>query len=114
MRPLAGRQVLWIIYDYKKTSDGLDASSTLWEIVNHTWIGDKDEQIDQWRKELDEMLDSCESTIGENELRRTYENNMALSTLFKEDIAHFRRHENETGNENVYCSEWLRKCIIKH
>ena len=40
------------------------------EIVNHDWLGDKDEQIDQWVKTLDEMVDSCESTMGENELRR--------------------------------------------
>ena len=95
-------------------SDGLDASATLVEIMNHKWLGDTDEQIDRWVTELDEMLDSCETDLGENELRSVYENNMALSTLFKEDIAHYRRQENEPGNESVYCSAWLKKCIIKH
>jgi hypothetical protein len=63
---------------------------------------------------MDEMLDSCESKVGENELRGVYLANMKKSKLFIADIAHCERHESEPGGETVFCSAWLKKCIIKH
>ena len=46
-RPLTGRQILCLIYEHFRTIDGLDASCTMYDITHHSWIGDKDEQVDQ-------------------------------------------------------------------
>ena len=86
----------------------------MYDITNHAWLGDEDEQVDEWVKTLDEYFDWYDGVSLEAELRKVYAANMAKSALFKEDLSHFNRQEGEPNNGDVWCSAWLRNYIIKH
>ena len=91
LRPLNGRQLLWMIYDYCRTNSTLNNLFKSTDLLTIDWRGDKTSDMVAFRNDWDYMIEHSPGHIPSRHLAEMYLNNVGKSVVLKPQVDEIRR-----------------------
>ena len=109
---LTGRQIVWMVLNYFKTSDHMSILYSYDALMDMKWFGDKG--VEEFLFHLNRIIDNLEDGITDKAIRDVLFRKMEHSTLFAQDIAYFKREKAKAFNGQEapdYSLEFLMSCL---
>ena len=110
-KTIRGRQVYWLIIQFRKTSESLGGIYNLQDLISVKWMGDQNmfTFYNKWKARADAVIQ--DGGTNKKGLRDLLYEQMSKSRALQADLAHYHRQDEDSEDKTV---DFLYKIMGRH